>query len=137
MNKKRIEWEAEQARREAIYNPPGQRSGIRYDTEHPCGRPAKGEQVEYYMITQEPCDRCRRLIYRMRGRNQLKEAWLYSTRGMSARMPVTLCFDCCQYKPVQHDQKACESCGEMFQPKRTTARFCGGTCRQRAARAKA
>lgn len=34
-------------------------------------------------------------------------------------------------------QVTCESCGEAFEAKRKTARFCGSTCRTRARRAKA
>jgi hypothetical protein len=111
--------------RKSLYMGPGF-FGSRRDTIAPCCRRCTPAKAGEY-LGPEPCGGCGRPVYteddrRMRVRVICSDKCRQQVRAREARELRRL------------DPIPCETCGEIFEPARSDARFCSGACKQAAYR---
>ena len=76
------------------------------------------------------CARCGKIVYARRT-NTYRVCWDCFHANQRAAVKR-----CQQARRVTHDPIPCQQCGESFQPKRTTAKYCSAKCRAASHRAR-
>jgi len=80
----------------------------------------------------KPCEGCQRSVYREQGNRDHRRC--FCCDACRKRVAVV---DAREKRRRTRSTQQCATCGEMFEPPRTDAKFCSSPCRQRAYRTRA
>jgi hypothetical protein len=114
-------------------------SGILKKAVVPLCRTCAKEEIRYglhsdaWLMKARPCEGCGRPVVQSESWSYRRQHWLCSDR----------CRDIVRAAAARDrrrdalEERPCEDCGELFEPRRADARYCSAACRQRAYRSRA